>query len=98
MAMAFKKDESFGEWYSEVRLPIELLYEYVFFLFRYQNSHHYLPLCVRALGAYLKPWCVMFVQVVVNAEMIEYHDISGCYIMRPWAMEIWELIKVGFTL
>ncbi|KAI5004505.1 hypothetical protein ZWY2020_031748 [Hordeum vulgare] len=32
-------------------------------------------------------------EVVVNSEMIEYYDISGCYILRPWAMEIWELRK-----
>ncbi|KAG8372510.1 hypothetical protein BUALT_Bualt12G0073700 [Buddleja alternifolia] len=35
-------------------------------------------------------------QVVVNGEMIEYHDISGCYILRPWAMSIWEIIQTFF--
>ncbi|MED6167999.1 hypothetical protein PIB30_008021 [Stylosanthes scabra] len=34
-------------------------------------------------------------EVVVNAEMIEYYDISGCYILRPWAMAIWEIMQ-GF--
>jgi prolyl-tRNA synthetase len=38
----------------------------------------------------------LLIQVVVNSEMIEYYDISGCYILRPWAMEIWELLKVSF--
>lgn len=33
-------------------------------------------------------------QVVVSAEMIEYYDISGCYIIRPWAWKIWKLMKV----
>ena len=47
------------------------------------------------LGASLKLF-YLFVQVVVNSEMIEYYDISGCYILRPWAMEIWELLKVSF--
>nr|CAB3462022.1 unnamed protein product [Digitaria exilis] len=51
LGMAYKKDDNFGEWYSEV---------------------------------------------VVNSEMIEYYDISGCYILRPWAMEIWELLKEFF--
>jgi hypothetical protein len=37
----------------------------------------------------------LFLQVVVNSEMIEYYDISGCYILRPWAMEIYELLKVS---
>ncbi|KAK7266509.1 hypothetical protein RIF29_19153 [Crotalaria pallida] len=33
--------------------------------------------------------------VVVNSEMIEYYDISGCYILRPWAMSIWEIMKMN---
>lgn len=37
------------------------------------------------------------VQVVVNGEMIEYYDISGCYILRPWAMSIWEIMEVSGT-
>lgn len=28
--------------------------------------------------------------------MIEYHDVSGCYILRPWAYSIWESIKDFF--
>ena len=35
-------------------------------------------------------------QVLTKAEMIEYYDISGCYIIRPWAYEIWELIHAFF--
>lgn len=27
--------------------------------------------------------------------MIEYYDVSGCYIIRPWAFSIWEKIQ-GF--
>lgn len=34
-------------------------------------------------------------QVVLKSEMIEYYDISGCYILRPWSYEIWETIQ-GF--
>jgi len=33
-------------------------------------------------------------QVITKAEMIEYYDISGCYILRPWSYSIWEKIKV----
>ncbi|KAG4965760.1 hypothetical protein JHK85_040735 [Glycine max] len=32
-------------------------------------------------------------KVVVNAEMVEYYDISGCYILRPWSMAIWEIMQ-----
>nr|XP_009800343.1 PREDICTED: putative proline--tRNA ligase C19C7.06 isoform X2 [Nicotiana sylvestris] len=28
--------------------------------------------------------------------MIEYYDISGCYILRPWAMSIWEILQAFF--
>lgn len=29
-------------------------------------------------------------QVLTKGEMIEYYDVSGCYILRPWAYAIWE--------
>ncbi|KAH7960310.1 hypothetical protein HPB49_018601 [Dermacentor silvarum] len=32
-------------------------------------------------------------QVITKAEMIEYYDVSGCYILCPWAYSIWENIK-----
>jgi len=32
-------------------------------------------------------------QVVTRSEMIEYYDISGCYILRPWSFSIWEQIQ-----
>jgi len=32
-------------------------------------------------------------QLVVKSELIEYYDISGCYILRPWAYAIWEIIQ-----
>lgn len=32
-------------------------------------------------------------QVITKAEMIEYYDVSGCYIIRPWAYDIWERIR-----
>lgn len=28
--------------------------------------------------------------------MIEYYDVSGCYILRPWAYSIWESIRDFF--
>eukprot|EP00920_Eleutheroschizon_duboscqi_P024159 GHVT01060010.1.p1 GENE.GHVT01060010.1~~GHVT01060010.1.p1 ORF type:complete len:479 (-),score=74.31 GHVT01060010.1:431-1867(-) len=28
--------------------------------------------------------------------MIEYYDISGCYIVRPWAYHIWEVTRDAF--
>uniref|UniRef100_A0AAY4BXY1 Bifunctional glutamate/proline--tRNA ligase n=1 Tax=Denticeps clupeoides TaxID=299321 RepID=A0AAY4BXY1_9TELE len=35
-------------------------------------------------------------QVITKAEMIEYYDVSGCYVLRPWSFSIWEAIKDFF--
>ncbi|XP_060805347.1 bifunctional glutamate/proline--tRNA ligase [Amyelois transitella] len=32
-------------------------------------------------------------QVITKSEMIDYYDISGCYILRPWSYSIWENIR-----
>uniref|UniRef100_A0A8C3HDT8 Bifunctional glutamate/proline--tRNA ligase n=1 Tax=Chrysemys picta bellii TaxID=8478 RepID=A0A8C3HDT8_CHRPI len=37
-----------------------------------------------------------FSQVITKSEMIEYYDVSGCYILRPWTFFIWETIKDFF--
>uniref|UniRef100_A0A4W5L820 Glutamyl-prolyl-tRNA synthetase 1 n=1 Tax=Hucho hucho TaxID=62062 RepID=A0A4W5L820_9TELE len=34
--------------------------------------------------------------VITKAEMIEYYDVSGCYVLRPWSYSIWESIKEFF--
>jgi len=35
-------------------------------------------------------------QVIVKSEMIEFYDISGCYILRPWSFNLWEAITEFF--
>jgi bifunctional glutamyl/prolyl-tRNA synthetase len=35
-------------------------------------------------------------QLITKAELIEYYDVSGCYILRPWSYFIWEQIKAKF--
>lgn len=35
-------------------------------------------------------------QLVVKAEMIEFYDISGCYILRPWSYAMWDAIHDYF--
>eukprot|EP00922_Rhytidocystis_sp_ex-Travisia-forbesii_P028299 GHVS01041538.1.p1 GENE.GHVS01041538.1~~GHVS01041538.1.p1 ORF type:complete len:698 (+),score=132.17 GHVS01041538.1:61-2154(+) len=37
-----------------------------------------------------------YTQVVVRSEMMEYYDISGCYIIREWAFFIWEVVSRFF--
>ena len=34
-------------------------------------------------------------QVITKAEMVEYYDVSGCYILRPWSYSIWESVQGG---
>eukprot|EP01087_Luapelamoeba_hula_P024161 TRINITY_DN909_c0_g1_i2.p1 TRINITY_DN909_c0_g1~~TRINITY_DN909_c0_g1_i2.p1 ORF type:complete len:512 (-),score=95.45 TRINITY_DN909_c0_g1_i2:663-2198(-) len=33
-----------------------------------------------------------YTDVLKKAQLIEYYDISGCYILRPWAFSMWECI------
>lgn len=28
--------------------------------------------------------------------MIEYYDVSGCYVLRPWSYAVWEKIQEFF--
>lgn len=37
-----------------------------------------------------------FSQLVTKAEMIEFYDISGCYILRPWSFSMWDTIREFF--
>lgn len=36
-------------------------------------------------------------EVIIKSEMIEYYDVSGCYILRPWSFSIWEQIQEFFN-
>lgn len=37
-----------------------------------------------------------YTQVIVRSEMIEYYDISGCYILRPHSYFLWEQERAFF--
>lgn len=30
------------------------------------------------------------------SELISYYDVSGCYILRPWAYAMWEVLQRWF--
>jgi len=34
-----------------------------------------------------------FSQVITKAELVEYTDVSGCYVYRPNSFEIWEKVR-----
>lgn len=35
-------------------------------------------------------------ELVVSSELISYYDVSGCYILRPWAFSMWEVVQRWF--
>ncbi|EZG62789.1 prolyl-tRNA synthetase [Gregarina niphandrodes] len=34
-----------------------------------------------------------YTEVITKAELIEYYDVSGCYILRPWIYNVWECVQ-----
>ena len=34
-----------------------------------------------------------YTNVLTKADMIDYYNVSGCYILRPWSYSIWEIIQ-----
>ncbi|CAD1476646.1 unnamed protein product, partial [Heterotrigona itama] len=32
-------------------------------------------------------------QIITKSGMIEYYDVSGCYVLRPWSFAVWKIIK-----
>lgn len=32
-------------------------------------------------------------QVLVKSEMLDYYNVSGCYILKPWSYSIWQSIQ-----
>ncbi|KAF3929647.1 hypothetical protein ABW20_dc0109410 [Dactylellina cionopaga] len=35
-------------------------------------------------------------QVLTKGDMLDYYDVSGCYILKPWSYTIWEHIQKWF--
>jgi hypothetical protein len=33
------------------------------------------------------------VKVLVKADMLDYYNVSGCYVLKPWSYSIWEIIQ-----
>lgn len=32
-------------------------------------------------------------QVLKKGDMLEYYDVSGCYILKPWSYNVWQAIQ-----
>ncbi|WWC89706.1 proline-tRNA ligase [Kwoniella dendrophila CBS 6074] len=37
-----------------------------------------------------------YTDVLIKGQMLDYYDISGCYILRPWSYSIWQIIQNWF--
>ncbi|GAA5943277.1 proline--tRNA ligase [Sporobolomyces koalae] len=52
-----------------------------------------LGLTVKKEQAVFGEW---YQQVLIKGEMLDYYDISGCYILKPWSYGIWQEIQTWF--
>lgn len=94
LGIDIKKEEDFSGWYQQVRRGDEAGSGYT------PNptvtngvSGEREGMCLEARGVDL---VVVLWQVITYSEMIDYYDISGCYILRPWSFSIWETIQRWF--
>ncbi|KAK4704928.1 prolyl-tRNA synthetase, partial [Phenoliferia sp. Uapishka_3] len=39
-----------------------------------------------------------YTQALLKGEMLDYYDISGCYILKPWSYGIWQEIQTWFDV
>ncbi|OSX63503.1 hypothetical protein POSPLADRAFT_1065727 [Postia placenta MAD-698-R-SB12] len=39
-----------------------------------------------------------YTNVLIKADMLDYYNVSGCYILRPWSYSIWEVIQDWFNV
>lgn len=53
-----------------------------------------LGLTVQKTAADFGDW---YQQVVVKGDLLEYYDVSGCYILKPGSYSIWEEIQAFFN-
>ena len=77
---------------------------------RHINSKTLLPTKVRLILEVLRCWALRFgveickednlsdwySQVIIKSEMIEFYEVDGCYIMRPWSFALWDVIATWF--
>ncbi|POY74777.1 putative Proline--tRNA ligase, or putative Glutamate--tRNA ligase [Rhodotorula taiwanensis] len=52
-----------------------------------------LGLTVKKEQAVFGDW---YQQVLIKGDMLDYYDISGCYILKPWSYGIWQEIQTWF--
>lgn len=81
LGLEAKKEENLADWYSQVGCLV-------------RRTLSFPPVLPGPSG--VKMALLSLFQVITKAEMIEYYDVSGCYVLRPWSFSIWEAIKDFF--
>ncbi|KAI0293978.1 hypothetical protein BC826DRAFT_1091738 [Russula brevipes] len=38
-----------------------------------------------------------YTNVLIKADMLDYYNVSGCYVLKPWSYSIWEIIQEWFN-
>ncbi|KAL8443389.1 hypothetical protein Emed_006845 [Eimeria media] len=59
-----------------------------------QQQQHETTLGVTAKKA--SNFAEWYTQAITRGELIEYYDVSGCYVIRPWAYRMWEIVQKAF--
>ena len=44
----------------------------------------------------LEDFSAWYTQVLLRSDMLDYYDVSGCYILKPWSFYIWKCIQDFF--
>lgn len=99
LGLEAKKEENLSDWYSQVSdigLKVSFTPTKAFSTSRKailnMNKNH----CTSQFFSEDSCPILLPLQVITKAEMIEYYDVSGCYVLRPWSFAIWESIKEFF--
>lgn len=37
-------------------------------------------------------------QVLKKGDMLDYYDVSGCYILKPWSYNVWQSIQSEYDV
>jgi prolyl-tRNA synthetase len=37
-------------------------------------------------------------QVLKKGDMLDYYDVSGCYILKPWSYNVWQSIQSEYVV
>ncbi len=93
LGLEARKEENLADWYSQVS---EIDTSDLLWTRKVMKTYITLKERFDLLEKFPFQCNIRPLQVITKAEMIEYYDVSGCYVLRPWSFAIWEAIKDFF--